>query len=248
MFFIFSKLLVGFIYPFTWILVFLIAAVAVKKPHLKRRFLITAAVLALIFSDTFLLDQFTKRWDIAPVPLKNTGPYSCVIVLGGFTGEDANGNGFFNTAADRFIEGLKLITTVKASHILITSGNGNLLHDKFAEADWVKTQLKAFKVPDSCVLIEDKSRNTLENAAFSKTIIEARHLQPPYLLVTSAFHMRRSLGIFKKAKLDVIPYPCNYLAGNGKTSPDSFFPKADALWTWDFYIKEVIGTLVNYLK
>ncbi|MDB5131093.1 MAG: hypothetical protein JWR02_842 [Mucilaginibacter sp.] len=248
MFFIFSKLLVIFIYPFTWILGFLIAGVAVKKSHLKRRLLITAAVLALIFSDTFLLDQFAKRWDISPVPLKNSGSYSCVIVLGGFTGEDANGNGYFNTAADRFIEGLKLIATGKASHILISSGNGNLLHDKFAEADWVKTQLKAFKVPDSCVLIENRSRNTIENAAFSKAVINARHLPPPYLLVTSAFHMRRSLGIFKKAKLDVIPYPCNYLAGNGKTSPDSFTPSADALDKWNIYIKEVVGTLVNYLK
>jgi uncharacterized SAM-binding protein YcdF (DUF218 family) len=169
-------------------------------------------------------------------------------VLGGFTGEDANGNGFFNTAADRFIEGLKLIVTGKASHILITSGNGNLLHDKFAEADWVKTQLKAFKVPDSCVLIENKSRNTIENAAFSKTIIAARHLPPPYLLVTSAFHLRRSLGIFKKAKLEVVPYPCNYMAGNGKTSPDSFIPSVEPLYKWNIYIKEVIGTLVNYLK
>lgn len=248
MFFIFSKLLVIFIYPFTWILALLIAAVLVKKPVLKRSFLIIATALSLVFSNPFLLDQFAKRWDIALVPLKNSGAYSCVIVLGGFTGEDANGNGFFNTAADRFIEGLKLITTGKASHILITSGNGNLLHDKFAEADWVQTQLKAFNVPDSCVLIEDKSRNTLENAAFSKTILEARHLPPPYLLVTSAFHMRRSLGIFKKAKLDVIPYPCNYMAGNGKTSPDSFIPKADALWTWNFYVKEVIGTLVNHFK
>jgi uncharacterized SAM-binding protein YcdF (DUF218 family) len=248
MFFIFSKLLIIFIYPFTWILGFLIAAILIKKPVLKRRLLITTAVLSLIFSNPFLLDQFAKRWDIAPVPLKKSGSYSCVIVLGGFTGEDANGNGVFNVAADRFIEGLKLIVTGKASHILITSGNGNLLHDKFAEADWVKTQLKAFKVPDSCVLIENKSRNTLENAAFSKTLIEARHLPPPYLLVTSAFHLRRSLGIFKKAKLEMIPYPCNYMAGNGKISPASFIPKADVLWTWDFYIKELIGTLVNYFK
>jgi uncharacterized SAM-binding protein YcdF (DUF218 family) len=248
MFFVFSKLLVGFIYPFTWILVFLIAAAVVKRPLLKRRFLITAAILALIFSNPFLLDQFAKRWDIAPVPLKNSGPYSCVIVLGGFAGEDNNGNGFFNTNADRFIQGVKLVTTGKSSSILISGGNGVLIHDKFAEADWVQTQLKAFKVPDSCVLIEDKSRNTLENAAFSKVVINARNLPPPYLLVTSAFHMRRSLSIFKKEKLDVIPYPCNYMAGNGKTSPDSFIPSAEPLFKWNIYVKEVVGTLVNYLK
>src|SRR5580704_13804657 len=155
MFFVLSKLLVFFIYPLSWVLALLIIAIITKNQKLKRRFLILSAALLLVFSNPFLLNQFAKLWDIAPVPLKNSGPYSCAIVLGGFTSEDANGNGFFNDRADRFIEGLKLFTTGKVSHILISSGNGNLLHDKFAEADWVKTQLKQFKVPDSCVLIEN---------------------------------------------------------------------------------------------
>lgn len=60
--------------------------------------------------------------------------------------------------------------------------------------------------------------------------------------------MRRSLGIFKKTKLDVIPYPCNYLAGKGKTSLDSFVPDTETFFKWTFYIKEVVGTVVNYLK
>jgi len=247
MFFALSKLLLIFILPLTWILTLLIIAIVTKNQKLKRRFLIFSTVLLLVFSNPFLLNQFAKLWDIAPVPLKNTGPYSCVIVLGGFSGEDKNGHGFFNDKADRFIEGLKLFTTGKVSHILISSGNGNLLHDKFAEADWVKTQLQQFKVPDSCVLIENRSRNTIENAAFSKSLLNANHLQPPYVLVTSAFHMRRSLGICKKTKLDVVPYPCNYLAGIGRTSPDSFIPDAETFFRWTFYIKEVVGVAVNYV-
>ncbi len=247
MFFFFSKLLVVFIYPFTWILALLIAAIIVKSPLRRRKLLIAATSITLVFSNMFLLDQFAKRWDIGTATLQPQ-PYSCVIVLGGFTSEDANGNGFFNVDADRFIQGLKLYTTGRASHILITSGNGNVIHDKFAEADWVKTQLSEFKVPDSCVLIEDRSRNTLENAAFSKAVIDAHHLPPPYLLVTSAFHMRRSLDIFKRANLPVVPYASNYIAGRGKIAPDSFVPNAEALFKWNTYTKEVIGMLVNYLK
>ena len=247
MFFVLSKLLLIFIFPITWILAILIFAVISKNQKLRRRLLITATALLLIFSTPFFLDQFARLWDIAPVPLNNTRPYSCVIVLGGFSGEDSEGHGFFNASSDRFIQALKLFSTGKASHILVSSGNGNLLHDKFAEADWVKTQLQQFKVPDSCILIEDRSRNTIENAAFSKVMLSNKHLQPPYLLVTSAFHMRRSLGIFNKAKLAVVPYPCNYLAGRGKTSPASFIPDAETFFRWTIYIKEVVGVLVNYL-
>ncbi len=247
MFFALSKLLLIFIFPLTWILTLLIIAIVTKNQKLKRRFLILSTALLLIFSSPFLLNQFAKLWDIDPVPLKNTGPYSCAIVLGGFSGEDGNGNGFFNDKSDRFIQGLKLFTTGTVSHILISSGNGNLLHDKFAEADWVKTQLQQFKVPDSCILIENRSRNTIENAAFSKVMLNNMHLQPPYLLVTSAFHMRRSLGIFNRAKLDVLPYPCNYLAGRGRTSPDSFIPDTETFYRWTIYLKEVVGVIVNYV-
>ncbi|MDB4922252.1 YdcF family protein [Mucilaginibacter sp.] len=248
MFFIFSKLLLIFILPFSWVIAFLLAALIVKKPHLKRRFFIISAVLLLIFSNPFLFNRFAYNWDIQPVPLKKSGSYSCVIVLGGFSGSDAKGNGFFNTSADRFIEGLKLISTGKASHILVSGGNGNLMAGSFRESTWAKTQLQLLKVPDSCIIVENKSRNTLENAAFSKVLLNKMHLQPPYLLVTSAFHMRRSLGIFKKEKMDVIPYPCNYLAGNVDFSFGEFVPDPWPLYGWNFYIKEVIGSAVNYFK
>jgi uncharacterized SAM-binding protein YcdF (DUF218 family) len=222
MFFVFSKLLIFFVYPFSWALAFLIAAIITKNLKFKRRFLILSATILLLFSNPFLLDRFANLWDIEPVPLKKTGSYSCAIVLGGFSSEDANGNGFFSAAADRFIQGLKLFTNQKVSRILISSGNGTLLPDGFEEGDWVKTQLKQFKIPDSCILIEDRSRNTIENAAFSKLILKKNHLHPPYLLVTSAFHMRRSLAIFKNTQIEVIPYPCNYLAGKGHFSIDRF--------------------------
>ncbi|MGZ3871281.1 MAG: YdcF family protein [Mucilaginibacter sp.] len=215
---------------------------------LKRWLFITSVILLLVFSNPFLFNQFAKHWDIRPVPLKDSGSYSCAIVLGGFSSVNDNGNGIFNTSADRFIQGLKLIATGKVSHILITGGNGHLLANKFRESDWVKTQLLQLKIPDSCILIENKSRNTLENAAFSKPILQKNHLRPPYILVTSAFHMRRSLNIFKKDNIDVIPYPCNYMAEGGNTLVADFIPDAGVFNGWNIYIKELIGTIVNYFK
>jgi|SRR6185437_5284003 len=246
MYFVLSKVLLLLIFPFIWFLAFFIAGLTVKRPLLKRRFLLISAAILLVFSNPFLFNRFANKWNVAPVPLTDS-VYSCAIVLGGFSGEDAKGNGYFNYAADRFVQAVKLFSTGKVSHILVSGGNGSLFPDKFEEADWVKTQLKLFKVPDSCVLIEDRSRNTLENAAFSKRLLEHDHLAPPYLLVTSAFHMRRSLGIFRKQKMAVVPYPCNYMAGNEQTSITDFIPDAGVMAGWNVYIKELTGTIVNRL-
>ncbi|WP_428329149.1 YdcF family protein [Mucilaginibacter sp.] len=247
MFFIFSKVLLIFILPFTWIVAFFIAGLVIKNTRLKHRCLIISAILLLIFSNPFILNVFARNWDIYPVPLK-ASQYSCAIVLGGFAGEDANGKGFFNTSADRFIQGLKLLQTGKVSHLLISGGNGTFYPDNFAESDWVYGQLRAMHIPDSCIVVENKSRNTLENAAFSKVILEKKHLAGPYLLVTSGFHMRRSLGIFKRAQMDVTPYPCNYFAGNGKFAITQFIPDAAPLELWNMYTKEIVGEIVNHLR
>jgi len=248
MFFFFSKILEFFIYPLTWILACLIAGLIIKKQPLKKRLLIASAILLLIFTNDFLLNQFASRWDIHTSDLKRSDNYSCAIVLGGFSSEGKDGKFLFNVSADRFIQGLKLFSTGKVSHILISGGNGTLISDGMPESDWVKTQLKLFNVPDSCILIENRSRNTIENAAFTKPILQKAGLKAPYLLVTSGFHMRRSLGIFKKEQINVIPYPCNYMAGMGNTSPADFVPDGGALVLWDVYIKEVVGMLVNKLR
>ena len=248
MFFFFSKILEFFIYPFSWIVILVVAAAFLKKPGVKKKLFITASVVFFIFSDSVLLNQFAKRWDFKPVSLNGSSTYSCAIVLGGFSSELADGSDHFNGSADRFIQALELFQTGKVTHILVTGGNGSLLPDDFRESDWVKKQLQDFKVPDSCIIIEDKSRNTIENAAFSKPKLDSAHLQGPYVLITSAYHMRRSLQIFRKTKIDVIAFPCNYLMADGYMGIADFIPDPGVLACWNIYIKEVFGYLVNYLR
>ncbi len=245
MFFILSKLLVYLLYPISWILVLLMIACFIKSRKYQRRTLITALVLLLFFSNSFLLNQFAKYWDIAPYHSTTVSNYSCAIILGGYVSEDENGKGFLNWSADRFIQGIKLEETGKVSHILISGGSASLNPDAFIEADWISAELKAFHIPDSIILVEKKSRNTLENIQFSKAILEDKHLPPPYLLVTSAFHMRRALLICKKADIKVVAYPCNYFAGNGIISAGDFIPSAQTSSDWNIYLKELVGYMVT---
>lgn len=246
MYFVLSKILLFLILPINWIVVLLAIAIVNKQPKRKWRFLIAAGVVFYIFTIPVLLNAFASLWDIR-TQTDGGKKYSCVIVLGGFTSAGPQG-GFFNSAADRFIQGVELLETKKASHILISGGNGTLVPGEFREATWTRLQLKKFNIPDSLILVESNSKNTLENAGFSKILLEKAHLPPPYLLVTSAFHMRRSLMIFKHAGIAVVPYSCNFLTGDNHFILQDFMPDADIIARWNYYVKELVGYAVNYFK
>jgi len=200
--------------------------------------------ILLIFSNLYLFSLFANAWNVPKPQLPESAHYSCVIVLGGFAGSDDGKKGFFNDVSNRFIQGAQLVLSKKASHILITGGNGSLIPNGFSEGEWSRGQLKLLNVADSAILIEGKSRNTLENARFSKQLLQQSKLKPPYLLVTSNFHMRRSLMICKKSGLNVIPYPVDYFGSGGLF--DNIIPDYGVLLQWNKYIKELVGYMVNY--
>ena len=242
--FILSKLLLFFLHPFLWVLVMIITGFFVKRLKLRRRVFIIAAITGVLFSNPFLLGRVARWWDYPRPQLNPAQKYSCAIVLGGFVSEDAQGKGFFNGASDRFIQGLRLYATRQAGRILITGGNASLMPDGFTEGGWIKGELKALQIPDSAVLIEKQARNTAENVHYSKVLLRQAQLKPPYLLVTSAFHMRRALAAFKAEKLPVIPYACNFGGGADDISLDDFIPSAGTMDGWTTYFKEIIGLIV----
>lgn len=249
MYFILSKVLLFLIIPLNWIIACLVIALFTRRTKLKKRCFIAGVVLMIIFTNQWLLYLFAKNWDVREEPLEKDRLYSAVIVLGGFSGEDKDGNGVFNSYSDRFIQGLELKKQNKASHILISSGNGNLQASSFREATWAKGELKKFNLPDSVILVEQDSRNTFENASFSKRLLEQKHLSPPYLLVTSAWHMRRAQYIFKKEGLNVVACSSGMTYINKKLTLDAYFmPDTDSLNRWGLYLKEVVGLIVAHLK
>ena len=248
MFFIISKILIYLLNPIVWIIVGLSLALFISRPKIKRKAFLMSFILLVILSNPFLLNQYAKHWDIAGTGIDQNQVYSCAIVLGGFSSEDEKGEGFFNGSSDRFIQALKLKTTGKVSHLLVTGGNSKVIPGHFRESLWVRSQLKLLNVPDSSILVESTSRNTLENALFSKRELERKHLNPPYLLITSGFHMRRSLYTFQKAGIQVLPYSSNFIAGKNRITIDEFVPQAEVLSKWGVYLKELIGFGIYYVK
>jgi uncharacterized SAM-binding protein YcdF (DUF218 family) len=247
MFFILSKILLVLILPLTWVFGLIAFSLFAKKPKTKQYLLTGALVTLCFFGNRFTGNLIGNLWDVAPS--RAPAPkYSAVIVLGGFVSEGKNGQGYFNAAIDRFNTATDLLATGKAQHLLFTGGNADINPNGFSEAPFIKQQLKKLNFADSLILLDGKARNTFENAANAKAILIQANLKPPYLLVTSAYHMRRAQLIFKKAGLDVVPYPCDYLTTKGTVLPSDIIPGTDALGKCNLYIKEMVGYIVAYLN
>lgn len=227
--------------PFNWIIILLIAAWVFRNRSAKKICIIVACCIFILFGNKATFNWYAKTWQPAPVAINSLTQYSCGIVLGGFAGPDEEGHGYFTAASDRFIQAVKLYKLGIVKHLLISGGNGKQDDKNFREASWVKGEMITFDVPDSVIFAEDNSVNTRQNAINSKQILDSLQLKPPYLLITSAFHVPRAALLFKKAGVPVISFPCNYTEGRGIFSFWDLLPKTSVLMNWNPYLKETVG-------
>ncbi|SFA89808.1 Uncharacterized SAM-binding protein YcdF, DUF218 family [Rhizobium sp. NFR07] len=140
------------------------------------------------------------------------GSLSCMIVLGGvFESEvtSARGGIEFNQAADRFVEALRLALKYPQSRILISGGDGSFSGVYEGEAQASERFFTAFGVPADRMVKDNTSRTTYENTVNTAQLLEAGGLKD-CVLITSAFHMPRSLALFKKAGIAVTPWPVDF--------------------------------------
>lgn len=245
MFFILSKLLFFLLVPFTWIMLLLVWIYFAKSAQLKRRLTLLTICITVIFSNPWLYRKAHLMWQPAPELISGQVQYEAGILLTGMVQFDRYNKGYFGNASDRFIQTLTLYHTGKIKKILVTGGSGSLLHNYPPEAEYLKNALVANAVPEKDIIVEPFSRNTYENAIFSKKIIDSLQLKPPFLLITSALHMPRSSAVFKKAGISFVSYPCDYKVVKGKISPDDILmPDARLLNNWSDLIKEIIGLAV----
>ncbi|MFN5889280.1 MAG: YdcF family protein [Bacteroidota bacterium] len=173
-----------------------------------------------------------------------------MIVLGGYTSYDKGRKRMgFNEAAERFVFPLQMLSTGKTQRLILTGGSGNVFNRDYFESSAAKKFALDFGIADSQILIDDKSRNTWENAVETKKILDSLKVNEPVLLVTSAGHMRRSMGCFKKVGVAFIPYSVNYQSHlDRKYSWDAILiPSAGTISKWDALIHEWVGYLAYKL-
>ena len=249
--FVIGKILGSLLHPFLWVVIAIAIALFTKDSFLKRRRLIFAGLIAYFFSNYWIIAHLFLAWQPARQEFAANETYETGILLGGYSGFDGtDGLGYFNGNSDRFLETVRLYKSGHLRKILLTGANGQLSASDFVEADFAKATLLEMGVPAADILTERRSRNTIENAEFSRTLLDSLGIKGKQALITSAMHMPRATLIFRKASVDVRPYPCAYLVvpDDGHTGPGSLMPSSHAYELWDIYLRERIGYLVAALR
>lgn len=246
MFFYLSKLLMFLITPVLWIVFCLLFSLFSKKRKRKRIFLITALIILLFFSNGFILDEFMRAWEMPATKYENLKKYDYGIVLSGLATYDTYYERLdFKQSADRLFQAVELYKRKYIRKIFITGGSGSILNDDFQESKHLKEYLIRIGIPEKDILIEVNSRNTNENAVETAKILLQKNKNAGFLLITSAFHMRRALKCYDKVGIHADPYCTNRYAGPRKYVFDHMFiPDIGTLTLWTLLIHEIVGYLV----
>ncbi|MBR0775929.1 YdcF family protein [Bradyrhizobium diazoefficiens] len=170
-----------------------------------------------------------------------------IIVLGGSVDTDlsaAHRTPVVAHAADRLLAPADLARRFPNARIVFTGGSASLLSTEAREADYSAPILETAGIAKARLILERESRNTYENAIFTRQLVMPKPGER-WLLVTSAFHMPRSMGIFRKAGFDVEAYPVDWRMG-GREDLFSFTNSAlDGFGRTEVAMREWIG-LVAY--
>lgn len=246
MFFYASKLLMFLIQPLHWILALLLAGIILRQKKYSFKLLLSALLLTIVLTNPLIVDSACNLWEYDRVTYKELGHYDVGIVLGGFTRTTAKPNDrvHFQKGVDRILHAIELYKMGKIDKILISGGTSRIIGEKKKEAENLLPFLIQLGIPKSDIVIEKESRNTHENALFSKEIL--KDYPGKYLLITSAFHMKRAKACFDKVKVSTDAFPTDYYGQEFNWSPNNIIvPRATSFTYWSILIKEWIG-IVSY--
>jgi uncharacterized SAM-binding protein YcdF (DUF218 family) len=174
-------------------------------------------------------------------------PVAGVIVLGG--GVDiqltaARSMLTLNDAGDRITAMLDLHRRYPESQMVYAGGPGEIGSSQ-TEASALEGALREW-TPRMRVIFERQSRNTVENAQYVRALVAPKPGER-WLLVTSAWHMPRSVGIFRKAGFEVIAYPVDYRTTAGAADAIPFYSASNGLRRTDFAMREWVGLVFAYI-
>jgi uncharacterized SAM-binding protein YcdF (DUF218 family) len=247
MFFILSKILHYLLTPLLWIVIVIIVSFLIKNKVQQKKLRIISLIMLLFFTNPFIEDEFMRIWEIDAIKIENINKtYDYGIVLTGMISWDAKYERInFRRSTDRLMQTLDLYKMGIIDKIFIVGGSGLLFDQKNKESVILQDFLIRIGIPEDDILIESESRNTYENAREAAVILKPKESNESYLLITSAFHMRRSAACFKKQGFEFDIFVADRYAGSRKFSLDHIIvPKAETLSRWNVLLREICGFIV----
>lgn len=252
MFFVLSKLFWFLIQPVNLAIILLLAGLLLAMLRWRRTAygLFGAAALSLVLCvwtsfGALLVTPLEDRFPRPPLPENVAG---IVVLGGGFEGgiNLVRGGYELNSGGDRYVEAAALARRYPNAKIVISGGTGTLVLEGEDDASTAVRLFEALGVARERLILEGKSRNTYENAVFTKDLVTPGPGET-WLLVTSAFHMPRSMALFRKAEFPVLPWPVDYRT-SGEEGIGFFTDNpVDSLQTATLGIREWIGLIAYWL-
>jgi uncharacterized SAM-binding protein YcdF (DUF218 family) len=253
MFFILSKVL-GFVaIPSNVVIVLGLLGVLLLATRLKRtgRFLtvVSVIVLALLglspIGNALIipLEQRFPPWD------DTRGAPDGIVVLGGAITPDvsaARNEVALNEAAERVTSAVALARRYPQARIVYSGGTGALVYPEGNEAVSAVRIFDRLGIPPERIIVEEQSRNTVENAVFS-LLLAMPQPGERWLLVTSGYHMPRAMGVFRAAGFPVEAYPVDWRTRGPQDALRPFSTLSGGLERADTAAHEWIGLLVYWL-
>jgi len=251
MFFTLSKIFWFFANPINLIGLLLLATVVLLVLRWRRLALVSAGTAMLVF----VLSAWTSLGALLLIPLEErfqrpepmpANVAGIILLGGGFEGRINMVRGGYETgvAGDRAVETAILARRYPDARVLISGGTGTLILEGEGDADSAPRMLEALGVAPERMILENRSRNTHENAVFSRELADPQPGET-WLLVTSAFHMPRSIGLFRKAGFEVEPWPSDYRTAGNETLGFMQASELDSLRNMNTALREWVG-LVAY--
>ena len=192
----------------------------------------------------FIIIPLEERFPQSPLPLEIDG----IIVLGG--AEDARISAgrdqpAVDGSAERLLAFIYLARTFPKAKLVFTGGSG-FLFSEYKHSDAARKLFEQFGLDVNRVIFESQSRNTYENAIYSFNLIQPKE-EEKWLLITSAFHMPRAIGVFRKTNWEVIPYPVDYRTAGPDDYGQHYSGFSEILYV-EYGVREWVGLFAYWMS
>jgi len=261
-FFILSKIVQFCIEPLNWVIIFVFLGLlflSLRKPNLCKRFLILALLDLLIVgwlptSEWGLrsLEEVVAKTSLTNLAQNDLGG---IIILGGAIQDGGialdRGEASIGSAAERITKAFELIRKYPDVPFIFSGYSGRINPRGVSEADTFKQLIAEQGLSEKMAHYENQSRNTYENVLYIEPMIQEfgskndAGVLKPWLLITSASHMYRSVKIFEKQGIDIIPMPVDYQTASSLQWGS--FDLEDGIQNWNNLLHELIGLVAYWM-
>lgn len=225
-----------------------------KKNRVSSILLAIALVILLLSSNEIFSKALVRSLEWRYLPNGDLPQAEAIVVLGGGTRPRISPRPWYEVseAGDRILYGSWLYKRGKAPLLVVTGGRAEWYGEGGnPESEDMAAIAEVMGVPSSAIVQESQSFNTRDNAVNTKQILDKKGVNK-ILLVTSALHMPRSIEIFRKVGLEIIPAPTDFLSVKNDNSKGfalilDLLPSAEALKNTTNAIKEYIGLFIYQL-